>query len=120
MSRISYRCLPEERNKPISERTHWDVYYGQSKIGSISTDSADISIDRSHSVRIWKARLTGGFNAFEFPHVDGEDDIKDEPFVITNDDEKIDHNLELIHPSYMTMNEARKFIQGVFNNKIKG
>lgn len=117
MPRISYRCLPDERQKPIAERTHWDVYYGDNKVGTIATDGQDISVDRSHSVRIWKARLNDGFNAFEFPHVDEEDKITDEPFVITNDDKKVNHNLELINPQYMTMAEARKWVSGVFRKR---
>lgn len=90
--------------------------YGKIKIGSISTDGKDISEDRSHSLRIWKAKLITGFNTFEFPHADN-DDIKDEPYFVTNDNEFDEHNLELLNPLYMTMAEARKFIVGVFKDK---
>lgn len=117
MPKISYRCKPEERSKTIAERTHWDVYYGQKRIGFIAADGQDISKDRSHSVRIWKARMVDGFNTFEYPHVDDANKIKEEPFIITNDNEDVEHNLELINPQYMTMAEARKWVSGIHKGK---
>lgn len=114
--RISYRCLKDERSLPIAERTHWDVLYGKERIGTISAED-DISANRSHSIRVWKARLNKGFNAFEFPHVDEEDnDITTEPYIVTNDVAEVDHNLELHNPQLLTMKEARVWISNTFKN----
>ncbi len=115
-SRISYRCLADERTLPVAERTHWDVRYNNKNIGYIKVkDDHTLTNNRSHSVRVWQAHLTKGFNPFEFPHAeDGE--VTNEPFIITNDDMQIDHNLELRNPQMMTMKEARSWVANTYKN----
>ena len=114
MSRISYRCLPDERQVPIAEKTQWDVYNDKRCVGCIKAiDTAKI---RSHNLRIWQPVLyEESFNPIEFPHVDVADEIDNlnEPFVVTNDEQDHEHNLELHHPSLMTMYEARQWIRSI-------
>lgn len=114
MSRISYRCLPEERRTPIAEKSQWNVYNGSHCVGCIrATDTAKT---RSHNLRVWQPVLyEESFNPIEFPHVDMEDELDslNEPFVMTNDDTECEHNLELHHPTLMTMYEARQWIRSI-------
>lgn len=114
MNRLSYRCPPEQRTLPLAKRDFWEVYLGSNCIGSISADGKDVSKDRAHNLRIWKVKLTRGFNNFAFPHVDTVDPDATEPYIITNDDEEIEHNLELISHK-MSMDEARRWLVETFS-----
>lgn len=115
MSRISYRCLPEERKLPVAEKTQWNVYLGNDCVGCIIADKREAKKERSHSLRVWRAVIYSGFDPFEFPHADPDDELDsvDEPYVMTNDDKEASHNLELHAPSLMTMTEARNWLRSI-------
>lgn len=114
MSRISYRCLPEERKLPAAEKSQWGVFCDKKCVGHIKIDD-DAKI-RSHNLRVWRPVLyESSFNPIEFPHLDGLDEVEDvnEPYVLTNDDDEAEHQLELHHPSLMTMHEARTWLRSL-------
>tara|TARA_B100000700_G_scaffold88627_1_gene99937 strand:- start:53004 stop:53348 length:345 start_codon:yes stop_codon:yes gene_type:complete len=114
MSRISYRCLPEERGLPFAEKTRWYVYHGESCVGCIKlSDSAQA---RSPNLRVWHPIVhEQAFDPMEFPHTDDGQGFA-EPFVLTNDTED-EHNLELHYPSLMSMYEARQWIRSIVNQE---
>lgn len=105
-SRISYRSVPEERHMPIANRTRWRVVLNNKQVGEIY---AEHDSEIQQNIRIWRAYVTEGFNALEFPHVDEYEGLK-EPYILTNDDENTTHNLELHCPSLMTLTEARAWV----------
>lgn len=118
MSRISYRCLPEERKLPIAERTQWDVYVGGRCVGCIR--ALKNGKRKSHAIRVWSPTIYEGFfSPFEFPHADEDDDPDElsEPYVLTNDEPEIEHQLELHHPTLMTMHEARQWVRSIVNQE---
>lgn len=105
--RITYKCPREQRSKPLAQRTQWDVYRGEQCIATIDTKN-EPSSERSHSLRIWNARLRGNvFDPFDFPHVDESEDMK-QPFVIVEGSDTV-----LVNPQPMTMKEARSWIRQV-------
>ena len=107
MERISYKTLKEEAKLPIAQRKNWDVLLGSRRIATISAQD-DISSDRSHSLRIWKAKLyPNAFDPFDFPHHDDEDE-KTRPHVVLSNGQPT-----LINPQPMTMREARSWIKQV-------
>ena len=110
MAKIHYKCDAAQRTKPLALRTHWDVYEGVKCIATIDTKS-EPSSDRSHSLRIWNAKLKGNvFDPFDFPHLNEGDDEEGmkQPYVrVTND------NTELVNPQSMTMSEARSWVKQV-------
>jgi len=108
MDRITYKSVKSEAKLPLAQRRNWDVYLGSRLIASISTDQDDIASARSHSLRIWKARMyTGGFDPFEFPHRE-DDEEKTHPHILL-----LDSTPTLINPQAMTMSEARSWIKQV-------
>ena len=116
VSRISYRCLPEERKLPVNQKSQWSVFLGKDCVGRIKADP-DAKL-RSYNLRIWHPIvLEDRFDPFEFPHLDTSNESTDmnEPFVLTNDEPEEQHNLELHHPSLMTMYEARNFIRNIIH-----
>lgn len=109
MSRISYRCLPEERSSPIAEKTFWHIYRDNTRIGCIRSDEDATMVNPN--VRIWSPVLfESEFDPFEFPHADGPEGMT-EPFVTTNDDADHEHQLELHSNSLMTLHEARLWVR---------
>lgn len=105
---IHYKCDANQRAKPLALRTHWDVYDGQKCVATINTEN-EPSSDRSHSMRIWKAKIKGDvFDPFDFPHVDEDRDDMKQPYVRVNGDAT-----ELVNPQTMTMSEARSWIKQV-------
>lgn len=119
MSRISYRCLPDERRLPVAQRTQWDVYIDGRCVGCIKADTKELNQKRSHSLRVWRPSVNEKFNSFEFPHAEDDDDVSslEEPYILTNDDEEVDHNLELHHPTLMTMAEARTWVRSALKGE---
>lgn len=109
MSRISYRCLPEERGTPIAEKSFWHIYRGDTCIGCIRSDENANMINPN--VRIWEPVLfESEFDPFEFPHADSADGMT-EPYVTTNDDPDHEHQLELHPNSFMTLHESRTWVR---------
>jgi len=110
MSRISYRCLPEERGTPISEKSFWHVYKDGTCIGKIDTEGASTI---SPNLRIWNPVLfESEFDPFEFPHADSREGMT-EAFVTTNDEPEYDHQLELQPNTLMTLHESRMWIRNI-------
>jgi hypothetical protein len=105
-SRISYRCSQDERMLPFVDRTVHRVMLGGKQIGEIRATAPALA---APNVRIWQAYVTEGFDPIDFPHMDDPDAIK-EPYVLTNDDANIEHNLELHCPLLMTLQEARNWV----------
>lgn len=111
MSRISYRCLPEERSIPVNNKTFWKVCRGNSEIGYIRAVPDTKLI--SPSLRIWEPVVfESEFDPLEFPHSDSAKDMV-EPYVCTNDDPELDHQLELHSNSLMSLNEARLWMRTI-------
>lgn len=107
MERISYKTSKEDASLPIALRKNWDVYLGKQRVASISAQD-DISSDRSHSLRIWKAKMYHiGFDPFDFPHHDDEEEKTRAHVVLSNGEPT------LINPQPMTMREARSWIKQV-------
>jgi hypothetical protein len=104
--RISYRSVEDEKMLPVAQRTRWRVMLAKNQIGEIYNDHGTLS---QPNLRIWKAYVTQGFNALDFPHLDDPDKIK-EPYIVTNDDKETEHNLELHCPLLMTLQEARNWV----------
>lgn len=105
-SRISYRCIADERMLPFTQRTVHRVMLGGSQIGEIRASNPDLA---TPNLRMWTAHITGGFDPLDFPHLDDPENIK-EPYVLTNDDSEVEHNLELHCPLLMTLQEARNWV----------
>lgn len=109
-SRIMYKCAENQRNKPLALRTHWDVYDGTECIATIDTKN-EPSSERSHSLRIWNAKLRGAvFDPFDFPHIDEDapEEGLTQPYVrVANG------TTELVNPQAMTMGEARSWVKQV-------
>lgn len=104
--RLSYRSDKQQRRVPLAERTRWDVYRGEECVATIDTKN-EPSSERSHSLRIWNAKLRGKvFDPFDFPHVDDEDEKQ--PYVILEEGTPT-----LINPQAMTMAEARSWVKQV-------
>lgn len=104
--RISYRAVPEEKEFALHDRTRLRVMLDKNEVGRIY---ADYDGDIQKNLRIWRAYVTSGFNALEFPHLDEPGDTR-EPYIITNDDADVEHNLELHCPTLMTLAEARNWV----------
>jgi len=114
MRRISYRCLPDERTLSINQKTEWGVFTGKRCVGRIKAEpNAKL---RSFNLRIWQPVIyEGNFDPIEFPHLDTANESQDmnEPFILTDDEPENEHNLELHHPTLMTMHEARSFMRSI-------
>lgn len=111
MSRISYRCLEQERGTPTAQKTFWYVYRDGKQCGYIESDDTVRHV--SPTLRIWQPVLfEQEFNAMEFPHADDPLEVN-EPYVCTNDEDDCDHQLELRTNTKMTLNEARSFIHHI-------
>lgn len=109
MERITYKCDKAEHKLPLAQRKNWHVYLGNKHIATISATD-DISSDRSHSLRIWKAKMNHiGFDPFDFPHhSEGDEEEKTKPHVALADGKPV-----LINPQPMTMREARSWVRQV-------
>lgn len=109
MARITYKYDKAEAKLPLSQRKKWLVYLGSDQIAVIST-SEDPSSDRSHSLRIWKAKmLHNAFDPFDFPHHDDEtEEEKTKPHVKLHENKPM-----LVNPQPMTMSEARSWVKQV-------
>lgn len=111
MARISYRCLPEERGVPISQKSFWKIYRGDKEIGCIKSDENAKLI--APNLRVWEPVIyESEFDPMEFPHSDDAEGMK-EPYVCTNDDEECEHQLELHPNSKMTLNESRTWVRNI-------
>lgn len=115
MERITYKCDKAESKKPLAERKNWQVYLGNTHIATIST-AEEPSSDRSHTLRIWKAKMNhNAFDPFDFPHRDeGDDEEKTRPHVSLADGTPF-----LINPQPMTMSEARSWVRQVVQRGSK-
>lgn len=110
MERITYKCDKSEAKLPLSQRTKWLVCLGANQIATITATETPSS-DRSHSLRIWKARMFhNAFDPFDFPHHpdDHKEEEKTKPHVVLQDTQPI-----LVNPQPMTMAEARSWIKHV-------
>ncbi len=109
MERITYKCDAREMKLPLAQRKTWHVYLGSKQIATI-TASEEPSSDRSHSLRIWKAKMYHmAFDPFDFPHhdEDAEDELN-KPHVKLHESKPM-----LVNPQPMTMAEARSWIKQV-------
>lgn len=114
MSRISYRCLPDERGTPMAEKSIWFIYKDNNCIGRIETEGASFV---SPNLRIWNPVVyESEFDPFEFPHSDEREGMT-EPFVSTNDDPEYEHQLELQPSTLMTLYEARSWIKSIIKQE---
>lgn len=109
MDRITYKCEKAESRLPIAQRKIWHVYLGEKQIATIAA-AEDPSSDRSHSLRIWKAKMYHiGFDPFDFPHHGDEDEEeKTKPHVTLANGKPLLNN-----PQPMTMKEARSWVRQV-------
>jgi len=118
MRRISYRCLPDERTLSINQKTEWGVFTGKRCVGRIKAEpNAKL---RSFNLRIWQPVIyEDNFDAIEFPHLDTANESQDmnEPFILTDDEPENVHNLELHHPTLMTMHEARSWMRSIIKQR---
>lgn len=109
MERITYKCAKGEVKLPLAQRKTWFVYLGEQKIAEIVA-TEDPSSDRSHSLRIWQARmLHTAFDPFDFPHFDEDsEEERTKPHVKMHEGKPM-----LANPQPMTMKEARSWVKHV-------
>jgi hypothetical protein len=112
--RVTFRCKPNERALPISAKSYWDIYYNDALAGRMETNSKSDS-------KLWTSVLyENGFNPLHYPHLEYEEaslSQTDEPFVLIDEGDERENDMELHNPTPMPLNDARAWIKRVVAEK---
>jgi hypothetical protein len=114
VNKVSFRCKPNERALPISAKSYWDIYYGDALAGRMETNSKSAS-------KLWTSVLyENAFSHLHYPHLDHEEAALsglDSPFVLIDEGDERENDMELHNPTPMPLNDARVWVKRVISEK---